>query len=152
MEWLDQNVLYWHWIVLGLALCAIEIFIPTFFILWFGISALVVGAVMWVVPFTFTWQLATWASLAVVDLIIWQRYVSPRIRDKTRSGMALEAMLGQVGTVLDHKPEQQRGRLRFSAPILGSDEWTYICSQETRAGDRVRVKDFSGNTLIVEKL
>lgn len=151
MDWLDQHILYWHWIILGLVLCAAEIFVPTFFILWFGISAVVVGLVTWAVPLTFTWQLAAWISLTIVDLLIWQRYVSPRIRDKTRSGMALEAMLGQEATVLEHRPEQQRGCLRFAAPLLGSDEWTYICTQETRAGDRVRVTGFSGNTLIVEK-
>jgi hypothetical protein len=41
--------------------------------------------------------------------------------------------------------------LRFATPKLGSEEWEFICDQPVVVGDRVGVKDVSGNTLIVGK-
>jgi membrane protein implicated in regulation of membrane protease activity len=41
--------------------------------------------------------------------------------------------------------------VRFTTPLLGDDEWDFICDTEVAVGDRVQVKDLSGNTLIVEK-
>jgi membrane protein implicated in regulation of membrane protease activity len=34
---------------------------------------------------------------------------------------------------------------------MGSDEWPFLCQQDVKTGDRVMVKEISGNTLIVEK-
>jgi hypothetical protein len=34
---------------------------------------------------------------------------------------------------------------------LGADEWPFISEEKIVSGDRVFVKDVSGNTLIVEK-
>jgi hypothetical protein len=65
--------------------------------------------------------------------------------------MAYEAMLGQVGMVIEWNAASSRGRLRFPAPIVGNDEWLFICEDAVDVGDRVRVKEFSGNTLIVSK-
>jgi inner membrane protein len=42
--------------------------------------------------------------------------------------------------------------VRFSTPVLGDDEWEFICEQSVDVGDRVHIKDFSGNSLIVVKL
>ena len=40
---MELQMLYWHWLVLGVVLIVAEIFIPSFTILWFGLGALVVG-------------------------------------------------------------------------------------------------------------
>ena len=34
---------------------------------------------------------------------------------------------------------------------MGADEWQFICNQKVDIGDRVAVKEVSGNTLVVEK-
>ena len=38
-----MELVYWHWIVLGIVLMLAEIFIGSFFIFWFGAAAVVVG-------------------------------------------------------------------------------------------------------------
>jgi membrane protein implicated in regulation of membrane protease activity len=38
---MDIQLLYWHWLVIGMILVVGEIFIPSFTILWFGLGALV---------------------------------------------------------------------------------------------------------------
>jgi membrane protein implicated in regulation of membrane protease activity len=78
--------------------------------------------------------------------------VSPRFKTKTLSGMSREKMIGQVGTVIElNLRHKGRGRLRFPAPILGDDEWQFICEDIVKVGCRVIVKEFSGNSLIVTK-
>ncbi|MBB3046087.1 hypothetical protein FHR99_000323 [Litorivivens lipolytica] len=150
MEWLDSSVAYWHWLVLGLILIALEIFTAGFVLLWLGLSALVVGALAWAVDLGFTAELLIWTVLSVTDLFVWFKFIQPRFRDKTLSGMSREAVLGQTGLVVQANVAN-RGRLRFSVPLLGSDEWSFICTETLSVGDRVSVTDVSGNTLIVTK-
>jgi len=148
--WIETGLLAWHWVVIGFLLAALEILLPSFFMLWLGLSAIVVGLVTLLLPMTLAWQLFLWAMLSLGCLIGWFRFVAPKLKHKTSSGMAQESMVGQVATVLDYHVANNRGQLRFSAPILGEDEWRFICQQPLKPGDRVVVVDFSGNDLIVK--
>lgn len=145
MEW----VAYWHWLVLGLVLVALEIFTAGFVLLWLGLSALVVGLLSYLFNLGFSTELLIWTALSVVELFLWFRFIQPRFRDKTLSGMSREAIIGQVGLVIQSNVGE-RGRLRFSMPLLGNDEWSFICEEQLRIGDRVSVTDVSGNTLVVK--
>lgn len=148
-SWLDSGLLAWHWVVIGFLLAALEILLPSFFMLWLGVSAIAVGLVSLFVPMALAWQLLLWALLSLCCLVAWFKFVAPKMKDKTRSGMAHESMVGKVATVLDYQVATSRGQLRFSAPVLGEDEWRFICEQPLSPGDRVVVVDFSGNDLIV---
>ena len=41
---------WWHWAVLGIGLVIAELAVPAFFIVWFGLGALLVSVVVLVVP------------------------------------------------------------------------------------------------------
>lgn len=151
-EWLDSHVLYWHWVVAGLVLMALEMFMPAFFMLWLGISAVVVGLVMLLTDMAFTTQILLWTVLSIVCLVAWFRFLSPIMKTKSLSGMALESMIGKAGTVLEYSSTTARGRMRFSAPLLGNDEWEVICEHVLVPGDRVQVIELSGNSLVVKKV
>ena len=149
---MEITLLYWHWIVLGLALMLSEIFIGSFFIFWFGAAALVIGLVLLMAPgLPVAGQLILWAVMSSVFAWAWFKYLKPLSLDKTNAGLSREAMLGQIGQVLSPPNGEHRGTLRFPAPILGSDEWVIMSQDKLIAGDRVRVKDVSGNTLVVTK-
>jgi len=150
LEWLNTEVAYWHWMVFGLSLALAEIMLFSFVALWFGLSAFIVGILLWIVPFSFTAQLTIWVVLSIIIIFSWFKWVSPLLKNKSFSGMGKESMLGQVGTVIDYNTAHEgRGTLRFSAPILGADEWQFICTDNVEVGSRVIVREFSGNTLIV---
>lgn len=143
---------FWHWIVLGIALCVLEIFLPSFTALWFGIAAILVGAVLLVWPaMPLYGQLALWACTTVVFCVAWFRYFKPRLIDRTKAGLSREAAVGQVGMVVRAGTEHQRGVVRFSVPLLGQEEWPYLSQAELAPGDRCRVTDVLGNALLVEK-
>ncbi len=151
MEWLNQNIEYWHWIVLGILLIGMEVFAPTFFLLWLGVSAVIVGAVMTLLTLSFNTQLLIWVILSTVSIITWFKLIQPRIKDKSFSGMAEEAISGQTGIVISFNPDSNKGRMKFPAPILGNDEWNIISSEALSTGDRVCVKSVVGNALSVSK-
>ena len=39
----ELQFLWWHWVVLGIVLVLLELAVPTFFLVWFGVGAIVVG-------------------------------------------------------------------------------------------------------------
>lgn len=149
---MEFELLYWHWIVFGMGLIMLEIFIPSFTILWFGAGAIIVGGVVFVFPSaSLTIQFFTWAISSCVFTALWFKFLKPLSVDKTMAGLSLESIQGEVGQVLIAPSDSRRGTLRFPAPILGSDEWSFICEESVSVGDRVRVTEVSGNSLIVVK-
>ena len=129
-----------------------ELFIPSFTIFWFGLGALIVALMLWLLPdASFSWQLFVWAIASIVFTILWFKFFKPLMTDRTKAGISREAALGESGQVIKIPQGDRRGVVRFATPLLGTDEWPFICEQEVASGDRVFVKDISGNTLIVEK-
>lgn len=146
------TVEYWHWVVLGILLVVLEIFIPSFTALWFGAGAVVVGVLLLIFPATpLPAQVIIWTILSSLLTWAWFRYLKPLAVDKTKAGLSREAIVGEVGQVILVPTGDRRGKLRFPAPVLGDDEWEIICQDLVAVGDRVRVTDVSGNSLIVVK-
>lgn len=150
---MELSLLYWHWIVFGIVLMSFEMFIPTFTILWFGAAAVIVGLILLIFPdLHIALQLLSWALFSGLFAWLWFKYLKPLSVDKTKAGLSREAIIGEAGQVLRLPLGEERGRLRFPAPILGDDEWLFICQDELALGDRVRVTEVSGNALIVVKV
>ena len=146
-------VLYWHWIVLGVGLMALEILLPSFVALWFGAAAVIVGVLLLLIPsLSVALQVVLWVIFSIAFTWLWFKFMQPLAVDKTKAGLSREAIVGETGQVLSAPTSERRGILRFAVPILGADEWPFICSDEVRSGDRVRVTDISGNDLIVNKM
>ncbi len=149
---MSTGIEYWHWVVFGVILILSEIALTTFFIFWFGVAAVMLGGILFVAPdLSLSWQIFIWTLLSSVLAVIWFKYLKPLSIDRTKAGLSREAIIGEVGQVIIVPNAEKRGRMRFPAPILGADEWLIIASEPLSEGDRVRVKDVSGNALIVEK-
>jgi membrane protein implicated in regulation of membrane protease activity len=143
---------YWHWIVFGMVLIIAELFVPSFTIFWFGLAGLAVGLILLAAPgLAFTWQLLAWALASCLMALLWFKLFRPRMADRTKAGISREAIMGETGLVIRTPEEGKRGVVRFTTPLLGEDEWPFICEEPLTAGDRVAVTDISGNTLIVVK-
>ena len=155
MNELLQSPLYWHWIVGGIILIISELMLASFFIIWFGAAAIIIGIALFFFPaFSPTYQILTWTILSSVLAWAWFKYLKPLSIDKTKAGLSAEAIIGEIGQVLSVpvNEKEKRGVLRFPAPILGADEWLFICEDKVEIGDRVKVQNISGNSLIVKKV
>lgn len=149
---MNVELLYWHWLLLGIVLIIAEIFVPSFTILWFGLGAIVVGLTTLAVEMSFTGQIVLWAAASSAFTVLWFKYFKPKMVDRTTAGIAREAAIGESGQVIKAPVDGGRGVVRFTTPILGDDEWEFISEHSVEIGDRVHIKEFSGNTLIVVKL
>ena len=149
---MNAVILYWHWLVAGMVLIMAELFMPSFTIFWFGLGALLVGLILWMIPtLALSWQLLSWALASCLFTLLWFKLIRPRMIDRTKAGLSREAVLGETGQVVKVPADDRRGTVRFGVPLLGSDEWPIICEKDLALGDRVRVIDISGNTLVVDK-
>lgn len=146
------TVQYWHWLVLGMILIMAEIFVPSFTIFWFGLGGLVVaGLLLLFSGISFTWQLLIWAVASCGFTFLWFKFIRPKMTDRTRAGISREAVIGETGQVIRKPDGGRRGMVRFATPLLGSEEWPFICDAVIEVGDRISVAEISGNTLVVKK-
>ena len=149
---MNIELLYWHWLLLGMLLIAAEMFVPSFTILWFGLGALLVGLVLLLIDINLTMQLVLWTISSIIFTVFWFKYFKPKMADKTTASSAREKVIGEFGQVIKLPTEGSRGKVRFVIPILGDDEWDFISEDSVEIGDRVHISEISGNTLIVVKL
>ena len=147
------QMLYWYWLVFGMILMLLELAVPSFTIFWFGLGALVVGVLLLVVPgLSLTLQVLVWIIASVAFVLFWFKVLKPRMIDITTSGIAREVVLGETAMVTRVPEGDQRGEIRFSVPMLGSDTWPFICEDVVAVGDRVSVREISGNTMLVKQV
>lgn len=145
-----MELMWWHWVVLGMVLIGIEMLTPTFFLLWFGLGALLVGALVAVLPLGFAAQVVSWAVASLLMTGVWLKYF--KNPDRTHAGQAKEGVLGVTGLVTRAIPEMGSGEMLFQRPVLGSDRWPAVSDTPIAAGDKAKIVDVLGQTLKVAKI
>lgn len=147
-----MNLEWWHWVVGGIALILAELAIPAFFIIWFGLGALLVGLLTLVAPEMSTnAQLSLWAVASVAMVILWFRIFKPGYH-KTRIGTAGGEAIGEIGLLVGAVAPFEKGRVRFQRPVLGAEEWACLAEAAIPAGERVKVVAIEGSFLKVAKV
>lgn len=147
-----MTIEWWHWVSGGMILCILELVIPSFTILWFGLGGILVGVILLLIPaLSLPQQLVLWILFSCSFVWLWFKYVKPK-GDRTRSGLSKEAVVGQIGMAVEAGGPYRNGKVRFQISVLGDDTWTFISEQEIARGDRVRVMDVEGQMLRVEKV
>jgi membrane protein implicated in regulation of membrane protease activity len=146
-----MNPEWWSWVVGGIALILAELAIPSFFIVWFGLGAILVGLLMLALPpLSLTAQLAVWTVASLAMVVLWFR-VFKRSFYRTRIGTADGGVIGEVGVLVSAVAPFERGKVRFQRPLLGSEEWVCLADAAIAAGERVRVVAVEGSYLKVCK-
>jgi hypothetical protein len=144
-----MTIEWWYWAIGGIVLILLELAIPSFFIIWFGLGALLVAGVMLLAAeLSLTAQLLLWIVASLAMVVLWFRVFSPR-RHKTLVGTADGEVIGEVGLLLGAVAPYQRGKVRFQRPILGAEEWACMAESEIPAGERVKVVSIEGSYLKV---
>ena len=142
-------ILWWHWVVLGLVLMLFELVVPAFFLVWFGLGAVIVGTVVFVFPgLTLAWQVIGWTAASLAFVWLWFKVFKPGSH-KTRIGMSKGTVVGEIGLMIRDVSPYEKGQIRFQKPIGGDEVWEVIADEEIKVGERVRVLDVEGNILKV---
>ncbi|MGE5471884.1 MAG: NfeD family protein [Bacteroidota bacterium] len=142
---------WWIWIVGGLALIVAELAIPAFFVIWFGLGALLVGLLTLLLPqISATAQIAVWTLASLALVVLWFKVFKQSFH-RTRIGTADGEVIGEIGLLVGAVAPFSRGKVRFQRPVLGSDEWVCLADTAIAAGERVRVVAVEGSFLKVSK-
>ncbi|WP_088459594.1 NfeD family protein, partial [Acinetobacter soli] len=130
----------WHWFVLGIVLMLSELVFTAFAALWFGVAAIMVSVLLWLFPMMgIPTQLITWVILSILCTFLWFKFIKPLSIDKTKAGLSREATIGQVGMVIRVGMSHEQVLVRFSLPVMGTDEWNCRSLAPVSVGDRVCV-------------
>lgn len=73
-----MTIEWWYWLVGGVLLILLELVIPSFFVLWFGLGAVLVALLMLLAgDLSLTTQLLIWAAASVAMVILWFKVFRP---------------------------------------------------------------------------
>lgn len=142
----------WNWFIIGLVLMMLEAVIPGVQFLWFGLSAMVVGAILFMLTaaglgeaMTLPWQLVVFALVSIATVFA-VRFLSDR-QEVERSELTLNQRAAQyIGreVVVETAITSGRGRVR-----VGDTLWA-ATGADAPQGARVKVTGAKGTVLTVE--
>ncbi len=140
---------WWLWVLIGLGLLLLEMTTPGgFFAIFFGLGAVVVGALVgfgWGGPAWMQWLL--FSVVSVVGLLLFRR---PLMRMLKLGGAArpVDALVGETAVVLEDVPPGSVGK----AEMRGSS-WNARTSGDAALtkGQRCRVERVEGLTLWIRR-
>lgn len=140
-------MLWWHWMFVGLVLLGAELVTPGgFYILFFGLSALVVGSVLGLGLHLPDWaQWLLFSVLAVLSLVLFRGRLLGMMKRATPSG-DVDALIGEQAVALEPIGVGGIGKVE-----LRGSAWSAQNSgtREIAKGQRCRVERVDGLTLWV---
>jgi len=139
----------WSWIILGGILLAVELIAPGTFILWLGVSAILVGLISFVIDWNWQEQAVGFVILAIASLVMWWRLIRPARRDEDASDQPFlnrraQGFVGREFT-LEKPIVDGAGTVR-----IGDTVWR-VTGPDCAAGSRIRIARAEGATLFVER-
>ncbi|ENM5768939.1 NfeD family protein [Vibrio mimicus] len=137
---------FWHWLAFGLILLAAELLGTAGYFLWLGLSALLVGVLLAVMPMGWQLQWLAFASFSLVTTWLWWRrqFNQDKKQDAERDLNQKDKQL--IGRVIQIPEDTPAGEFQIS---LGDTRWTARCEQDLEQGSRVSVIAVDGIILIV---
>jgi membrane protein implicated in regulation of membrane protease activity len=146
-----MELLWWHWVVLGVVLTLLELAVPAFVLVWFGVGAIIVGIAVLAYPqMPFAWQGIIWIAFSVAFIWLWFKVFKSGFH-KTGAGMSKGQLIGEIGIVIRDIRPYDKGQIRLQKPVLGDEVWDSIAEEEIRTGERVKVLAVEGNFLKVSR-
>ena len=141
-----EQIEFWHWWVAGVLLVIAEVFAPGTILVWMGIAAGLVGALVLAFP-DLSWQVQflVFGVLSVSSIVVWRFYQRrhPTDTDQPNLNRRGEHYVGRVFTVED-------GITDGTGVIRVDDSRWKISGQDLPPGTKVRVTGVDGTVLKVE--
>lgn len=143
LDWIT----FWHWLALGLALLAIELLGTAGYFLWLGISALIVGVILSVLPMSWQLQWLSFATFSLVTTWLWWRRQLQQDKDDDQARDLNQKYKQLIGRTLTIEEDFSIGLNRIH---VADTTWSAQCDQALPAGTRVKIVAVEGIILIIE--
>ncbi|MDX2027255.1 MAG: NfeD family protein [Alphaproteobacteria bacterium] len=142
---------WYHWAILGVVLTVLELVVPAFVLVWFGLGALLVALGLFLMPdLSFITQLLIWIIASVDLVLLWFKVFKPH-QHKILVGRSSAQAIGEIGLLVNDVEPFQKGRVRFQIPLIGADVWECVADESIKAGSRVKVISVEGSLLKITK-
>ena len=142
MEMLFENLNFMHWLVLGLSLIILELFLWTVFLLWIGASAITVSIFFYLMPDT-SWpiQLLIFVILSLTSTNLAKRYypvktVDDELHEKAKTFIGKECKVSSI----------EDGIIKVQ---IGKSLW-FAKGKNLSIGQVVKIINVESSTFIVE--
>ena len=139
---LFENLNFMHWLVLGLSLIILELFLWTVFLLWIGASAITVSIFFYLMPET-AWpiQLLIFVALSLASTFLANRYypvktVDDELHEKAKTYIGKECKVSSI--------DDEAIKVK-----IGNSLW-FAKGTELSVGQTVKIIDVESSTFIVE--
>ncbi len=141
----------WIWGILGLVLLAIEMATGTFYILWFGVAALIIALMMAIFAATpVALQFFLFAVISIASLTVWKLNYKKTSTD-SRIGQSQGDEIGRVGTITKKVSARHTGQIEFAQGVMGSRTWPVVSDEEIEPGAEAMITAIEGNSLRVKR-
>jgi len=141
-------MIWWHWLLLGMALLAAEMMTPGgFYLLFFGLAAMAVGAMTGFELVEEGWvQWLLFSVLSVTSLLLLRGPLLARIKSREHKGQEVDSLVGEIAVPLEDLAPGGSGKAE-----LHGTTWSVHNAGQTvlSKGHRARVKRVDGLTLWV---
>lgn len=143
-------IAWYHWAIAGVVMGCAEMLVPAFVLIWLGLAALVMAALVAVWPQTgMIVECVIWAALSAVFVLMWFKLFKPRQR-KIPPQIVQTQAIGEVGLLIRDVAPFEKGQVRFQTSLIGADVWDCIADQQIKTGAHVEVISVEGNLLRVK--
>ena len=137
----------WNWVILGLLLMALETIIPGVYFAWFGISAVIVGVLVFATGEALSqpWQLVLFATISVAAVLAVRRFANLQdVESEDRDLNQRSAQYFGRVVVVEDAISGGRGRVR-----VGDTLWP-ASGADAPKGAHVRITGAHGTVFTVE--
>ncbi|HEY3301509.1 MAG TPA: NfeD family protein [Methylophilaceae bacterium] len=142
----------WLWAILGLVLLGAEMASTTFYLFWFGVAALAIALLVWLIPsISIKVQIFLFAVVSLVLILTWRQFFKKNDGD-LRVGQSQGDEIGRIGTIIETVTPKQNGKIQFPQGVMGSREWTAIADETLEAGIDAAIIAIEGNALRVKSI
>ena len=135
----------WNWLIFGFILMALELMAPGVFLFWFGLAALLVGLLSFVIDPSWQLQILMFAIFAVAAVPLWRRVARSNTavsKSNPFLNKRADALVGRVFTL-------EKPIIDGSGTVRIDDTVWRVAGPDTPAGNRVRIVQADGASLTV---
>ncbi|WP_305815161.1 NfeD family protein [Photobacterium leiognathi] len=147
MIYLLEQMNFWHWLAIGLVLLLLELLGTAGYLLWLGISAVLVSILVLMLPISWPLQWISFAVFALFTTWLWWRYQHKKDKSDasvTKLNQRGAQMIGQCSVVTE-AIVAGAGRLQF-----GDTTWSVVTDVDLEVGQKVEVVAVEGITLVIK--
>ncbi len=142
---MDGIETYWIWLIVGLALAALEMIVPGVYLIWLAMAALAIAVLAFVSAPPLALQIIAWVSLSLIFAFSAKRWLRDRpiISSDPLLNNRAGRLVGETARVTQ-AIDSGEGRVK-----VGDSEWI-ARGPDTAAGAHVRIIGSRGSALLVE--